>query len=105
MHTSDTPDAGRQAALQEIRERYKGLEASTQRARLLEALHTLGSITTFEASRCLDIYHPPARAKELRQDGHRIVTIRRPVMTEAGARHWVGVYLLTRQAASDEVRP
>jgi Helix-turn-helix domain len=97
MHSHDTPEAGRQSALHAIRDRHQGLDAPTQRARLLEALHTLGSITTFEASRHLDVYHPPARAKELRDDGHDITTLRRRVVTEAGAVHSVGVYLLVRR--------
>jgi hypothetical protein len=95
MH--DTPDTTRQTALHAIRDRFKGLDAPTQRARLLEALHALGSITTFEASRHLDVYHPPARAKELREEGHTITTLRRRVVTEGGAAHSVGVYLLVRQ--------
>jgi hypothetical protein len=84
--------------LHAIRDRHLGLDAPTQRARLLEALRALGSITTYEASRHLDVYHPPARAKELRDDGHRITTLRRRVVTEAGATHSVGVYLLARQS-------
>jgi len=99
MQTHDTPDAGRESALHAIRDRNKGLDGPTQRKRLLEALQALGSVTTYEASRCLDIYHPPARAKELRQEGYRITTLRRPVLTEAGARHSVGVYLLARHSA------
>lgn len=101
MHMHDTPDAGRQSALHAIRDRHQGLDGRTQCARLLAALHELGSITTFEASRHLDVYHPPARAKELRQDGHRITTLRRTVVTEAGARHRVGVYLLVRQISPE----
>jgi hypothetical protein len=101
MHTHDTPDTARQTALHAIRDRFKGLDAPTQRARLLEALHALGSITTFEASRHLDVYHPPARAKELRDEGHRITTLRRRVQTEAGAKHTVGLYLLVRQTAGE----
>lgn len=99
MQTHDTPQAARETALHAIRDAHKGLDGRTQCARLLEALRTLGSITTFEASRHLDVYHPPARAKELRQDGHSIMTHRRIVITEAGERHMVGVYLLVRQTA------
>lgn len=101
MHTQTTPDAARQTALHAIRDKHKGLDGPTQCARLLEALQSLGSITTFEASRYLDVYHPPARAKNLRDDGHQITTLRRQVFTEAGARHIVGVYLLVRQTAQE----
>ena len=102
MHMPDNPDAGRQTALHAIRDRHQGLDGQTQCARLLAALHELGSVTTFEASRYLDVYHPPARAKELRQDGHRITTLRRTVVTEAGACHRVGVYLLVRQVGAED---
>jgi hypothetical protein len=104
MHTHDSPSTARQTALHAIRDRFQGLDAPTQRVRLLEALHALGSITTFEASRHLDVYHPPARAKELRDEGHRITTLRQQVETEAGAKHMVGVYLLVRQAAEEGQR-
>lgn len=97
MHTHDTPNVDRETALHAIRDRHQGLDGRTQCSRLLAALHELGSVTTFEASRHLDVYHPPARAKELRQDGHRITTLRRTVVTEAGACHRVGVYLLVHQ--------
>jgi hypothetical protein len=104
MHTHDTPHEGRETTLHAIRDAHKGLDGQTQCARLLEALRTLGSVTTFEASRHLDVYHPPARAKELREEGHRITTLRRQVVTEAGAKHTVGVYLLVRQTV-EECRP
>ena len=104
MHTHDTPSAGRESTLHAIRDAHKGLDGRTQCARLLEALHTLGSITTFEASRHLDVYHPPARAKELRAHGHSITTLRRQVITEAGEKHTVGVYLLVR-ATAGEAKP
>lgn len=101
MQLHDTPNPARETALHAIRDKHKGLDGRTQCARLLEALHELGSVTTFEASRHLDVYHPPARAKELRQDGHTITTLRRVVITEAGERHMVGVYLLVRQTAEE----
>ena len=101
MQSHDIPQAARETALHAIRDRHQGIDGPTQRARLLEALRTLGGITTFEASRHLDVYHPPARAKELRQDGHHISTLRRTVVTEAGACHRVGVYLLVRQIGAD----
>lgn len=104
MQSHDTPNAARELALHTIRDAHKGLDGRTQCARLLEALRTLGSVSTFEASRHLDVYHPPARAKELREEGYSITTLRRQVVTEAGAKHSVGVYLLVRQTA-DAVQP
>jgi hypothetical protein len=41
-------------------------------------------VTTFEAMRYLDVYHCPARILQLRKAGHRIVTHRQTVLTEAG---------------------
>ena len=100
MHTHDIPHEGRLTALHAIRDRHQGLDGRTQCARLLEALHTLGGVTTFEASRHLDVYHPPARAKELREEGHNITTLRRAVVTESGMTHSVGVYMLVRASAA-----
>lgn len=101
MHTTNN----RQTALHAIRERIKGESGSAQCQRLLVALQALGSVSTFEASRHLDIYHPPARAKELRRDGHSIITLRRQVETEAGVRHNVGVYVLSRGQRAAAVAP
>lgn len=84
------------AALHAVRDMHLGLAASTQRDRLLDALQTCGHVTTYEGSRCLDLYDVRARAKELRQRGHEIVTTRRHVQTESGETHYVGVYALRR---------
>lgn len=86
----------RRAALVAIRDANKGGDASSQARRLLEALRRLGSVTTFECSRVLDIYHPPARKRDLVKAGHAIATLRRAVTTESGRRHWVGLYLLAQ---------
>ena len=91
---------GRIEALCAIRDEHQGLAASTQRARLLQALQTLGHVTTFEASRYLDLYDPRARKMELVKAGHEIVTTWRDVFTEAGAKHRVGVYALRRGSAA-----
>jgi len=84
----------RREALEQIRREHSGNSISTQCARLEAALDRLGSITTFEASRLLDIYHPPARALNLRKRGFQILTVRATVETEAGKRHRVGKYVL-----------
>ena len=54
-----TPE--RVAALHAIRDRHRGDACATQAARLLDALESLQHITTYEASRCLDLYDPRAR--------------------------------------------
>jgi hypothetical protein len=91
----DTP-AERIAQLIAIRDAIPGTSAMPQRQRLLEAMRQLGHVTTFEASRFLDIYHPPARKRDLVKEGHRVITLMRNVFTEAGKRHRVGLYTLER---------
>lgn len=88
--------ADRIAQLCAIRDSATGLAASVQRERLLIALQTLGHVTTFEASRFLDIYDPRARKLELLRAGHPIVTTWRSVPTESGERHRIGVYMLRK---------
>jgi hypothetical protein len=62
----------------------------------------LGSITTFEAMRFLDVFDPRPRIHELRHtDGHPIRTTMRAGQTESGVVHRVGVYALT---PTNEVR-
>jgi hypothetical protein len=85
------------AALKQIREQFSGTAGRTQCQRLLAALARY-PITTFEAMRLLDVYHCPARVLQLRKDGHQIVTHRKTVITEAGAKHSVGLYVLQRGA-------
>jgi len=87
------------SALRAIRDQHKDMSASTQRACLLDALQTLGHVTTFEASRYLDLYDPRARKMELVKAGHCILTTWRQVPTESGKCHRVGVYSLVRGVA------
>ena len=94
LHHDITPE--RIAQLIAIRDAIRGTSAMPQRQRLLEAMRQLGHVTTFEASRFLDIYHPPARKRELVKEGYRIITLMRFVFTESGKRHRVGLYSLER---------
>jgi hypothetical protein len=89
--------AKKEAALKAIRDEFRGTATDTQCKRLLAALRG-SAITTFEASRFLDVYHPAGRVKDLRNDGHQITTLRQQVRTEANVRHIVGLYLLVREA-------
>ena len=93
-----TADQVRIAAFKAIRAQHQGLATSTQRACLLEALQALGHVTTFEASRYLDLYDPRARKMELVKAGHRILTAWRQVPTESGKCHRIGVYMLVKGA-------
>jgi hypothetical protein len=94
------PPIGKVAALKALREQFTGVDATTQCCLLLAALR-LHPITTFEASRYLDVYHPAGRIKDLRDDGHKITTIWTITETEAGVRHRVGRYLLLREAGQE----
>ncbi len=87
----------KKAALQAINLDFKGTASRSQAARLLEALSRY-PVTTFEAMRYLDVYHCPARVLQLRKQGHKITTHWQTVVTEAGVRHRVGLYLLDSMA-------
>lgn len=84
------------ADLLAIREAKPGTDAEAQRQRLLIAIQRLQHVSTFEASRYLDVYYPPARKMELVREGHPIGKVMRSVLTEAGKRHSVGVYFMTK---------
>ena len=86
------------AALHAIRDRHPGTVGAPQRARLLDALQTLGHVTTFEGSRHLDCYDVRARKMELVKAGHDITTTWRITETESGDRHRIGVYTLNRSS-------
>jgi hypothetical protein len=90
----------KKAALEAIRADFNGTASHSQAARLLEALSRF-SITTFEAMRYLDVYHCPARILQLRKQGHKIVTHRQTVITEAGVKHRVGLYALESGARNE----
>jgi Helix-turn-helix domain len=83
----------KKAALEAIRNEFKGNDSKSQCARLLAALARF-SVSTFEAMRFLDVYHCPARVLQLRKAGHRIKTLWQTVVTEAGEKHRVGLYVL-----------
>lgn len=71
LHHDITPE--RIAQLIAIRDAIRGTSAMPQRQRLLEAMRQLGHVTTFEASRFLDIYHPVTDrrngARDVRRNG------------------------------------
>jgi hypothetical protein len=90
----------RQKALAAILRRLPGNDVETQRIRMLTAMHELGSVTSYEGSRCLDCYDPRARVHELRNAGHAITTVMRAEETESGVIHRVGVYFLSRSKES-----
>ncbi|WP_343623155.1 helix-turn-helix domain-containing protein [Roseateles puraquae] len=94
-----TPE--KEAALKSLREQFKGADADTQARRTLEGLRKF-PLTTFELMRGLDVYHAPARIRDLREAGHNIITMRQTVTTEAGVKHNVGLYVLVQEAGPQE---
>ncbi|MDI1260246.1 helix-turn-helix domain-containing protein [Aquabacterium sp.] len=86
-------------ALKALRDEMPGDNGATQEKRILEAL-SRWSVTTYEASRYLDIYDPRARVMSLRNKGHDIVTSRVRQSTECGRLHRIGIYTLQRGATA-----
>jgi Helix-turn-helix domain len=93
MNEKNATSPEKKAALEAIRKEFNGADSRSQLARLLEALSRF-PLTTFEAMRYLDVYHCPARILQLRKQGERISTHWQTVVTEAGEKHRVGLYVL-----------
>lgn len=68
--------------------------AQSQRTRIDEAIRQLGSITTIEARKYLDVMSPATRVFELKQAGRPITTQRVKQATDCGKMHTVGLYVL-----------
>lgn len=86
----------RKAALNCIRDQIPGHHGAAQQMRLLAALQQLGSVTTFEAMRYLDVYDPRPRKLELVRKGYPVQLAWDRMETEAGVTHRVGRYYLAR---------
>jgi hypothetical protein len=84
----------RKRAFAKIRSEIPGYEGKAQQRRILAAIQTLGSVTTFEAMRFLDVYDPRPRKLELCKQGHPILLCWDRTETEAGEVHRVGRYFL-----------
>jgi hypothetical protein len=91
--------AEKRQALRAILKALPGVSAGRQRERVLLALQA-GPLTTFEASRYLDIYYPPVRVAELREQGHLIILHWVRVATESAEVHRVGMYALVPKGAA-----
>jgi len=83
----------KEAAFQEINRQFTGDSAKQQCDRLVQALRMF-SVNTYEASRGLGVYHPPARILQLRKKGYPIDTVWQTIVAESGDKHRVGCYLL-----------
>ncbi len=84
----------RETVLANIRAVHTDNSARSQCTRILAALQRLGSVTTIECTRFLDVVHPPRRVMELRDRGHDIETTWVHHPTECGRMHRVGLYVL-----------
>ena len=81
--------------------RFPGNDTNAQRTRLYLALQ-FAPITTYEARKYLDLYHPNARKRELIVQGLHIDTLRVAQQTDAGVIHRrIGLYVMK----SGEVLP
>jgi len=83
----------KEVIFQEINRLFTGNSAKEQCTRLLQALSNF-SVNSYEASRGLGIYHPPARILQLRKQGYKISTIWQTIVAENGDKHRVGFYVL-----------
>jgi hypothetical protein len=81
--------------------RFPGNDTKIQRTRLYLALQ-FAPVTTYEARKYLDLYHPNARKRELIVQGLHIDTLRVAQQTDVGVIHRrIGLYVMK----SGEVLP
>lgn len=75
--------------------------AHNQRLKLLDWLLEKGSINTKRAQIELDIYHPPARIKELRQAGYLIHRKWDIWISDFGIKHRIARYVLVQKQPNE----
>ncbi len=92
MDKKNTPSL-REEALLNIFSQHKGNSAETQANRALQGLQALGSLTTFELRKYLDIMHPAGRIKELRSRGYLIQTMWTHCPTDSTTLHSMARYV------------
>lgn len=80
--------------LRNIAKEFPGTDIKSQIKRMAVALTRMGSITTFEAMRKLDIYDPRPRKLELLAMGFDIALTWDRTETESGVKHRIGRYVL-----------
>ncbi len=79
----------------------KDTSSAAQRTRLLNHLVAVGAagVTRFQAADELNIIHLGARIKELRNEGHNILTIRETLEDDQGRKHQrIARYVLVKLA-------
>ena len=89
-----TDDSTRLQTLQGIAARKQGNSAETQRDRIEAALAAVGTLSTVEARRHLDVMHPAMSVLELRNGGLSIDTVWSIEPTECGRLHRMARYVL-----------
>lgn len=92
-------DSNRIATLHDIAAEMRGNSAETQRERVMDALQALGTLSTVEARRHLDVMHPAQRVLELRSLGAQIDTVWSVEPTECGRLHRMARYVLRAEVA------
>ena len=75
--------------------------SAAQRARLLAHLQHVDGITTIHAKELLNIYDPPARKRELVEEGFDIEMTWVHATTAQGFTHRVGLYTLIQPCLTD----
>ena len=94
LSKSDSTPPARTVLLKRIAKANAGIATIKQRARMSVAMEVMGSITTIEAVRYLDIIRPGARIAEMRNKfGMNIKTLWTREPTEAGELHRVARYV------------
>lgn len=93
-------EAGNEVGLGGSLQSITDTSVASQRMRLLAHLRH-DSITTIEARRDLNVLHPAMRIKELREDGHNVVTRLMEVRDDYGRKH-SRVALYSLRGASNE---
>jgi Helix-turn-helix domain len=102
MNKKNAPSS-RIEALQEILIDLTGNSGRKQRRRMAEAFRRLGSFTTLEARKFLDILCPAARVWELiHREGWQIGKVWERVETAPGLWHRVARYFLVASPRSSE---
>lgn len=91
----------RKLLMQRLLKEYPGNSSRAQCRRMLAALQILGSATTLELARDLDVLDPPARKFYLVSEGHNISLAWDHDETESGVTHRVGRYFLARDVAME----
>lgn len=82
--------------------RLSSTSANAQRKRLLDALQTLGAVTTLYARDRLNCLAPAPRIFELRAQGHEIFTDRITIKDQFGRTHkGVARYVLIKLAGGN----